>query len=693
MLILVLLSFEKRVIEVHQVATSSKIDGYIEEIWHTADSAYDFIQLKPNEAEPSTEPTIVYVLADDQNLYFAYQCFTPGRKPYASFKGLEDHIYLFIDSFDSKTTAYFFSVCASGYHEDGLILENGKVWDWAWDGVWFFDVKCYDEHFEIEFKIPFKSIRYKKGLTDWGVNFERVSVKNYETTFWAPVNQKENMQVSQFGKLSGIVPKAKGHYVELYPEGFLRYDNISNKKDYKSGASFNMKWDITPQTTVNATVYPDFAQIESDPYTLNLSRYPTRLDERRPFFIEGSEVFRMSSLGESYFTPLEIFYSRRIGKPLAEGGSVPILGGLKFINKEKRWNFGLLASITDETNSEPYQGFAVLRARRNIMENSEIGMLISSAATAIDSYNYAIGIDGSYRRGASQFILQSAFSDRNTKKGWAVSSGGLYKTEKIFVNASFISISDSFDVEDIGYAPWAGITKLYLTAGPNKYYKQGPIQQISFGPGCVLTKEPGSNDWSKILFSLIELQFRYGWGVSAQGAAGRLFEADTNYIYHSFYATVWSGYHKMYRTHFGFDYSYIYNYYRDWLGYQSTLWFWGAYYPISPLSLSTEIDFVVEWDPDHNIAAITPYATPRIEYKITRDMDIAVYSQLVFQTEDGDLSYSEIYSNRIGFLFSWNFRPKSWFYIALNDYRVNFGNGLASQERIGAVKLKYVIYF
>ena len=106
----------------------------------------------------------------------------------------------------------------------------------------------------------------------------------------------------------------------MYPEGYARLDRYwydgSDSIELKPSMSLNLKWDITPQTTLNATVYPDYAQIESDPFSLNLGRYPTYFDERRPFFLEGKDVFRMSDFGEGkgFFNALEIFYSRKVGR-------------------------------------------------------------------------------------------------------------------------------------------------------------------------------------------------------------------------------------------------------------------------------------------------------------------------------------------------------------------------------------------
>jgi len=692
--LLVLVLVNEKVVEVRHVDISPKIDGVIENIWSSADSAFGFVQLQPDEGEPAQEPTVVYILTDDANLYFAFRCYTPGRKPFVSFKGYEDHMYLYLDSFGNKTTAYFFGFCASGYKEEGMLLENGKIMDQSWDGVWFFGVHIGDTLYEMEVMIPFRTIRYKKGLEEWGLDFFRYSVKNDEISYWTAVNQRDGLQVSEFGKLQGVVPKVMGYHIELYPEGYFRYDQTVDAEQYKPSASFNFKWDLTPQTTANATIYPDFAHIESDPYRLNLTRYPIRLDERRPFFVEGSDVLRMSSLGRYFFQPLEIFYSRRIGKPLTAGGSVPVLGGLKIINKTKGWNWGLISAVTDTTIETSRQAFCVVRSSHSVFENSEIGVLFSSTASDRDNYNYAAGIDAVYRLGSSQFILQSAMSDRNAKRGWAISSGGLYNANAYEIRAGALAVDDSFDVWDIGYVPWSGLRSIYLSAGPRWLYKKSTLRSLYIGPGISLTKETGVSDWSKIVIVSIEPRLRNRLGGYFNASAGQKNEANTTYFYRSIELGSWSGYRQKYDLGFGANQSFCFNYRQNWLANQLSTWLWLAVFPVSSLSIRLSADMVYEWNPEGDITAITPYITPRVEYKFTADIEAALYSQLVFTAVTGDLESAEIYSNRIGFLFSWNFRPKSWFYIAFNDYREqNTEGSLILQNRVGAIKAKYLIYF
>jgi hypothetical protein len=302
-------------VQVHYTEIAPAIDGIIDDVWLDADSAYGFVQHSPYEKEQPTENTVVYVLQDDENLYVAFRCDATKHSPISCLTADEDYVAVGIDPFGSKITAYYFIVYASEIIDDGWILDDGRTRDGSWDGVWYRGVGVDEDRLVVEYKIPFKSIRYKKGLQEWGIQFLRYCAANRETSYWTEVLQAENDFVSRWPSLVGINPRATGHYFELYPEGYIRYDrqtypDTEDTVEVKPSVSLNVKWDVTPQMTLNATAFPDFAQIESDPFTLNLDRYEVYLDERRPFFLEGQDIFRMSDFGQGkgFFDPLNIFY-------------------------------------------------------------------------------------------------------------------------------------------------------------------------------------------------------------------------------------------------------------------------------------------------------------------------------------------------------------------------------------------------
>jgi len=701
LLFLIFLSINSnRVVEVRFTEKAPVIDGIIEDIWKTADSAYNFIQFDPYEKSIPTEKTVVYVLQDRENLYIAFQCYAEKHKPTAVLTADEDDIRIGIDPFGSKSTAYYFQVYASGIINDGWILDDGRNFDDSWDGVWFRAVKVYDDRFIVEVKIPFKSLRYKKGLDKWGITFARYIASNRETDCWNEFLQREGVLVSKYGKLKGIRPQATGYYFELYPEGFVRYDKIEKEKGkVKPSLSMNFKWDLTPQITLNATVYPDFAQIEADPFTLNLSRYPIYLDERRPFFLAGKDIFRMSDFGEhkGFFDPLNIFYSRRIGKSI-DGQVTPIIGGLKLTSKAENWNLGVLGAYTDEYKDidsliEPRRLFVVLRSRRRAFENSHIGVLLSGTTVGRNEYNYALGLDGVYRKGMNQFILQTAASDKNGKMGWAVTSGYFGMIKKFLTIASAEVVQDSFDVSDIGYVPWAGRKKFVLLSGPYRNYPKGFLRELYISPGIVVIQEPGDSNCSKLGILEINPNFRNQFGFDLSFTAGPYYQADTNYFYKELNLSVWG---KILGNHinFGGNYAYTYNYSRDFLAYRGSHWLSYRYSIIPKMSISLSSNLWVEWDTLNTIIAITPRLTPRINIRMNADMSLDIFNEFVFTTPGTNFSEGEWLTNRFGFLFSWNFRPKSWIYIAINDYRVRNDEGILQIEnQIGAIKAKYLMYF
>ncbi len=710
LLFFIIMSGEKSV-EVRFTETAPHIDGVIEDIWLQADTAYDFVQHIPYEKTAPTERTVVYVLQDKENLYFAFRCYSEKHKPIACFTTDEDYVRVSIDPFGSKTTGYYFLVFASQLFWDGWIFDDGRTYDDSWEGVWYRGVKVYDDLLDVEIKIPFKSIRYKKGLDEWRVQFYRHMAHNREDDYWTEVTQAEGDMVSRWGALKNIDPQSTGYYFELYPEGYVRYDkrfyvdDDSVRRDstkFKPSLSLNLKWDITPQTTVNATILPDFAQIESDPFTVNLSRYPTYLDERRPFFLEGRDIFRMSELGQDnggYFSPLEIFYSRSIGKSL-DGDVVPILGGLKITNNSEKWNMGLLGAYTDEfgdttaqdTIYEPDRWFGVFRAKRRLLNNSDIGVLFSGTAIDGDNYNYALGLEGVYRSGDDQVILQGALSDKNEKRGWAVSSGYRGFIGSFFTKFAADVVQDSFDVSDIGFVPWAGRKRVYLFSGPGKVYQEGFLRWLYVAPGIHILQEPGNTNWSTIAGLQINPAFRNRWGLALNFYGGKYYEVDTNYIYRSADFSMW-GLIKGNNINFGTNYNYSWNYRRWYLAHQLTNWFFFGYSIIPPMSIVLSGNLWIEWDTTNTIVAMTPRIRPRLDIRFSADKSLAIFDDILLETPGTKIGETKFVNNRFGFLFSWNFLPKSWLYVALNDFRENENDSLEPVYTIAALKVKYLIYF
>ena len=684
----------KKVIEVHKTVVAPQIDGRIESIWVQADSATGFTQLTPYEGKEASEPTTVWVLQDDANLYVAFRCKTPGRKPAVNLGGSEDCVTLYLDTFGNKTTAYKFWVGASGCHSDAMILDDGRNTDRSWDGVWFHGVKVYSEAYEVEIKIPFKTIRYKEGLTEWGINFSRWIYKSQESVYWAPMTQREWLRVSRFGKLKGVQPQVKGYYLELYPIGFVRNDKYSDVTKTYPAVGLNLVWGITPQITIATTVNPDFAQIEADPYTLNLSRYETRLDERRPFFLEGSEIFKPAGFerGSGFYQPIEVFYSRRVGKRLPDGTEIPISFGTKLVGKTSDWELGILGARTEARGEEPTSYYDVIRYRHRVLENSSVGILWA-AKEYRGGYNRAFGIDGAIRSSLSQLLVQCVGSNSSGRQGFAFTTGfkGLVKGGNYLFISRAGFITNAFDISEIGYARvLGGERSLLLFGGPFKTYKKGFLRNLFYGIGGGILREPDAKSWSKFVAANLNPNFRNNYGFSLEMNFGQAYEADTSYMHRGINLSCWSGGGRRLNGGFGFWYGYTWNYYRNWLAYQGNNWFWLEYTVLPNVSVSANGNCWVEWNPSGSIEQVTLSMIPRISWVFTPDIRLNLYSQPVTLWGASGLTLN---SNRVGFLFSWEIRPKSFLYVALNDYRERQEHSFKLVERIGVVKLKYLWYF
>ena len=314
-----------RVIEARFTARPPAIDGELEEVWQTADSAFRFHQFAPKYESLPGDPTTAYLLYDNANVYAAFRC--PVKDPKtlrADLSGSSDGIRFFLDTFDDNTSCYYFSVFASGMEATYRMTDNGSGLQ-VWDGVWKSAVRVYPWGYAVEVAVPFKTLRYPRSRTEWGVEFARYAVESGEQDFWNR-HPEQGFRVERFGRLTGLKVPAPGLHLEVYPVGLARAEKSgSDTRGWQdrqgASAGLDLSWLPTPTANVQLTALPDFAQIEADPYTVNLGKYELWLQERRPFFVEAAENFGTTS------SNLQLFYSRRIGRPLPDGSAVPILGG------------------------------------------------------------------------------------------------------------------------------------------------------------------------------------------------------------------------------------------------------------------------------------------------------------------------------------------------------------------------------
>ena len=303
------------------------VDGVIDPVWSTADSADGFRQQQPYYGVPSTRRTVAKVLTTNEALYCLMVCYDQKDSIQVITGRLDnvdgDFCSIILDTFLDKRTAYKFGVVASGARADCRMLDDARNRDYSWDGVWFAQTKVYDWGYVVEMEIPYRSLQYDEKLTEWGLDFDRWMPARQEETYWNKYEENEGQRVSKFGRLvfEDFRPNIKGDNLEFYPVGITRATYLQDGK-YKGepDAGLDIFYNPSQKLTFQLTGNPDFAQIEADPYAFNITRYETYFNERRPFFTQGNEIFMPSGREQNtgFYRPLELFYSRRIGKRLPD---------------------------------------------------------------------------------------------------------------------------------------------------------------------------------------------------------------------------------------------------------------------------------------------------------------------------------------------------------------------------------------
>lgn len=690
-----------------------QLDGKIDPIWDIADSSSDFFQFEPfYNVQPSVKTT-VKLISDDQNLYSLFICYEDNPQNIQANRGMHDGftgdiVSIMLDTYGDKHSAYKFAVNASGVMSDSRLLDDGRNRDYTWDGIWYAASEIYDWGFVVEIKIPYRSLKFKKDLSQWGIDFDRWRSINREDIYWCKYEKNEGQRISKFGKLifEEFTVKQSNLNLEVFPVGLFKgvYQNEKFKVEPTAGLDFT--YNPSEQITFAVSAYPDFAQIEADPFNFNISRYESYFRERRPFFTQGSEIFLPSgkSNNSGFYNPLELFYSRRIGKILPGGVQVPLILGTKLFGRYNEYDYGALFSITGQTDykrnntnfSEPRAFFGVARLKKQILENSSIGLLFVTK-TSSNGSNSVIDIDGAFRGSDWQLAYQFASSFKNSVSDFAISTGFSKFAKNWGTLFRFRGIGNNFDVSEIGFVPWKGTLNSVLISGPNFYFDNGEIQNIFLFSGAHINYENEDLFYDRGFILGFDIDFRKGWGVDFNLSYGK--NRDNKVDYNSYEVDLSSRFNFSQYWNFGIwsGYSRTYNFKRDYTAFFSWVGARILLKPLNYLNLGTSFETFFEGDPNNKIQEITFSSRPFISLTPFNNMNLRLYVDNLFLN-----SSEKIERILIGFLFSWNYSPKSWIYLAYNETMDrslqydSFGNAqmrrLQTVDRTSVIKLNYLYY-
>lgn len=423
------------------------LDGKLnEKVWSVA-PVDDFIQRDPAEGESSSQKTNVWVAYDQKNLYVAAKLYDSNPDSIATRLGRRDDFVesdwfaIFIDSYNDKRNGFYFAVNPSGSIADGTMF-NDSWDDESWDGIWEAATSFDESGWNVEIKIPFSQLRFNSAdEMVWGINFRRDIQRRNEESYFVMVPKNESGFVSRFAELHGLAGIVPSQHFQVVPYLVQKAQDLIHdpndpfykSQQYKTSLGADVKWGITSNLTLDATVNPDFGQVEVDPAELNLSAFETYYQEKRPFFIEGANLLYFgngginNNWGFNFGNP-ELVYSRRIGRQpqgytTHEGytkipSETRILGAAKLTGKILNdWNFYGLNATTDnitgitdslghrfEETVEPLTNFSAVRLQKQFNEgNQGLGFMATSVFRDLSTptlknllaqKSYVGGVDG-----------------------------------------------------------------------------------------------------------------------------------------------------------------------------------------------------------------------------------------------------------------------------------------------------------
>ncbi|HTK32540.1 MAG TPA: DUF5916 domain-containing protein [Candidatus Saccharimonadaceae bacterium] len=417
-----------------RLAGAITVDGLLNEPeWQTGEPITRFIQGEPNEAAAPTQKTEVRIAYDDVALYVGARMYDAhpdsiiARLSRRDVSVPTDKFSVFVDPFHDKRSGYYFQVTAAGTQLDGTLYNT----DWdesSWDGVWEGAAHVDAQGWTCEMRIPFSQLRFqKRDQYVWGINLRRDIQRTNERDWVVFVPKNSSGFVSRFPTLLGIEKVAPGRFVEILPYvtsrgEYLVHDHNDPFNDgsrYKGEMGGDLRAGLGSNLTLNATVNPDFGQVEVDPAVVNLSDVETFFSEKRPFFVEGSTIYNFGNQGANNYWGFnwpepKFFYTRRIGR--SPEGAPPdspyvdaptgtrILGAAKLTGKVlDGWNIGTLHAVTERTDAElagngprtkaeiePLTYYGVERGLRDFNHGRQgLGLMTTYVARQFDSKGMA----------------------------------------------------------------------------------------------------------------------------------------------------------------------------------------------------------------------------------------------------------------------------------------------------------------
>ncbi len=463
------------------------VDGLLDDpAWAAAEPVGNFVQAEPDEGRPASEPTVVRVAYGGGYLYIGAYCYddpaglvvTDIRKDFQ--REAQDGFEVILDTFGDRRNGYVFATNPAGARADEQITNEGRDINTSWDAPWIVRTRQVADGWTVEMAIPVQSLRFREDGGPWGINFSRRIRRRNEVTYWAPIPRAYTLaRLSLAGNLAGLNLGSRSRDLRATP--YVAAQTVRETGgpafDQRADAGLDLKYGLTRGLTLDLTVNPDFAQSEADEQQVNLTQFSQFFPEKRDFFLENAGMFYLGDTPRNRriaATPnvdedLLLFFSRRMGLS-PTGRRIGIDAGMRLTGQAGGFQLGALGLRTRNLDSTiPGSDYTVIRLRRNVLANSDVGAIFMMRSTVDDrsNYNRVYGVDANIRLPGrvdwSSYLVNSEtpglggpryawFSSLNREANFVHTKGGV------------LSIGENFR-DDLGFLRRTGVMKWLLDTG------------------------------------------------------------------------------------------------------------------------------------------------------------------------------------------------------------------------------------
>ena len=713
----------EHVVEAYRIEDEPPIiDGLLDDpVWQHAQPRSGFVQLEPTRGAPATDDTEFRIAYDVHNIYIAFRCYdaepdkivnrmTRRGDVYSS-----DVISFFIDPHHDHRTGYKFATNPGGVQSDNYRYEDTQR-DSNWKGIWWVESSIDELGWSAEFKIPFSNFRFTDKPTQiWGFDIERVNRRKSEVTVWKQLTQAGVVtRMSDLGHIVGIQSIETGKNFEITPYLLGGASGDANTSVSRQlGTGLDVQYSVTSALKANVTFNPDFAQVEADQLEINLTRFPTRFPEKRPFFVEGNSFFE---------TPYDLMFSRRIG---SRGN---ILWGSKITGKVGKYSVGVLGNQTGEfgfsesTSSEKEAAwFSAVRVKRDILKRSNVGILfVNKEQGGSDRFHSRVGgVDMNLALGKTYHLSGQYAGSFHPGEDSDNSAFTVDFAQRNYLWSSSIGlerVAPHFEINQTGYLRKErnrGWQRAYMRAsysplwGTRQFFSgvSARLSQSLYtpeyfaewqerNPELSLSPEFDEDLLRWYVNADVGMDFRETLidDIMAYYYRSREVELTEVFVADGYGFTIDTNSTYPIAVGIGIDFSDYFNFRRQQAGKQRVLTFESTVRPQSNFSIEWDSSYAQSLDLEGAIDGRFFVSSMRATYLFTRESFLRMFAQA---NRERRLSAEIHQTYLLSFLFGWEYSPKSHFFVAYNeawgDAPVGSGGReLQLENRVVVVKVTYL---